>query len=95
MKITVDEDYNISVSGEIEYSYRDGLLKIVNKVVPATQQPGTPVSGGTGAVSYSSALSGKVAVKTGDTTPVGWFLGLFATAAMLAGAAVHLKRRKR
>ena len=95
LKITVDEDYNISVSGEIEYSYRDGLLKIVNKVVPATPQPGTPVSGGTGAVSYSSALSGKVAVKTGDTTPVGWFLGLFATAAMLAGAAVHLKRRKR
>ena len=95
LKITVDEDYNISVSGEIEYSYRDGLLKIVNKVVPATQQPGTPVSGGTGAVSYSSALSGKVAVKTGDTTPVGWFLGLFATAAMLAGAAVHLKRRER
>lgn len=95
LKITVDEDYNFSVSGEIEYSYKDGLLKIVNKVVPATPQPGTPVSGGTGAVSYSSALSGKVAVKTGDTTPVGWFLGLFATAAMLAGAAVHLKRRKR
>ena len=95
LKITVDEDYNISVSGEIEYSYRDGLLKIVNKVVPVTPQPGTPVSGGTGAVSYSSALSGKVAVKTGDTTPVGWFLGLFATAAILAGAAVYLKRRKR
>ena len=95
LKITVDEDYNISVSGEIEYSYRDGLLKIVNKVVPVTPQPGTPVSGGTGAVSYSSALSGKVAVKTGDTTPVGWFLGLFATATILAGAAVHLKRRKR
>ena len=99
LKITVDEDYNFSVSGEIEYSYKDGLLKIVNKVVPVTvtPQPGTPtsVSGGTGAVSYSSALSGKVAVKTGDTTPVGWFLGLFATAAMLAGAAVHLKRRKR
>ena len=95
LKITVDEDYNISVSGEIEYSYRDGLLKIVNKVVPVTPQPGTPVSGGTGAVSYSSTLSGKVAVKTGDTTPVGWFLGLFATAAMLAGAAVYLKRRKR
>ncbi len=95
LKITVDEDYNFSVSGEIEYSYRDGLLKIVNKVVPVTPQPRTPVSGGTGAVSYSSALSGKVAVKTGDTTPVGWFLGLFATAAIMAGAAVHLKRRKR
>ena len=97
MTIAVDEDYNISVSGEIDYSYSDDLLKIVNKVVPVTPQPENSVSGGGGStpVSYSSALSGKVAVKTGDSTPIGLFVGLFVAAAALAGAAVYLKRRKK
>ena len=101
--IAVDEDYNISVSGEIDYSYSDDLLKIVNKVVnkvvSVTPQPENSVSGGGGGgstpVSYSSALSGKVAVKTGDSTPIGLFVGLFVAAAALAGAAVYLKRRKK
>lgn len=48
--------------------------------------PSTPSNNGT---------TTKTAVKTGDTTPVGAFVGLFAAAAIVAGAAVYFKRRKR
>lgn len=48
--------------------------------------PSTPSNNGT---------TTKTAVKTGDTTPVSAFVGLFAAAAIVAGAAVYFKRRKR
>lgn len=51
-----------------------------------SSNPSTPVNNGT---------TTKTAVKTGDTTPVGAFAGLFAAAAIVAGAAVYFKRRKR
>mgnify|MGYP000205297211 CR=1 FL=1 len=62
--IKVDDDYNFSVSGEIDYSYKGGLLKIVNKATPSTPSSGTPVSGGSTPASYSSA-GRKKAKKTG------------------------------
>ena len=94
--IVVDDDYNFSVSGEIEYSYGDGLLKIVNKVVPSTPSSGTPVSGGSTPNSYSSALSGKVAVKTGDNTPIGAYAAVLVIAALaIAGGIVYKKKKKK
>lgn len=94
--IVVDDDYNFSVSGEIEYSYGNGLLKIVNKVVPSTPSSGTPVSGGTTPNSYSSALSGKVAVKTGDNTPIGAYAAILVIAALaIAGGVVYKKKKKK
>ena len=93
--IVVDDDYNFSVSGKIEYSYGDGLLKIVNKVVPSTPSSGTPVSGGSTPNSYSSALSGKVAVKTGDNTPIGAYATVLVIAALaIAGGIYYKKKRK-
>ena len=94
--IVVDDDYNFSVSGEIEYSYGNGLLKIVNKVVPSTPSSGTPVSGGTTPNSYSNALSGKVAVKTGDNTPIGAYAAVLVIAALaIAGGIVYKKKKKK
>ena len=94
--IVVDDDYNFSVSGEIEYSYGNGLLKIVNKVVPSTPSSGTPVSGGSTPNSYSSALSGKVAVKTGDNTPIGAYAAVLVIAALaIAGGIVYKKKKKK
>ena len=55
-------------------------------VTKTPSNPSTPVNNGT---------TTKTAVKTGDTTPVGAFVGLFAAAAIVAGAAVYFKRRKR
>lgn len=93
--IVVDDDYNFSVSGEIEYSYGNGLLKIVNKVVPSTPSSGTPVSGGSTPNSYSSALSGKVAVKTGDNTPISAYAAVLVIAALaIAGGIFYKKKRK-
>ena len=54
-------------------------------VTKTPSDPSTPVNNGT---------TTKTAVKTGDTTPVGAFVGLFAAAAIIAGAAVYFKRRK-
>ena len=54
-------------------------------VTKTPSNPSTPVNNGT---------TTKTAVKTGDTTPVGAFVGLFAAAAIIAGAAVYFKRRK-
>lgn len=93
--IKVDDDYNFSVSGEIDYSYKGGLLKIVNKATTSTPSSGTPVSGGSTPASYSSALSGKVAVKTGDNTPIGAYAAVFVIAALaIAGGIFYKKKRK-
>ena len=93
--IKVDDDYNFSVSGEIDYSYKGGLLKIVNKATPSTPSSGTPASGGSTPASYSSALSGKVAVKTGDNTPIGAYAAVFVIAALaIAGGIFYKKKRK-
>lgn len=94
--IEVDDDYNFSVDGEIEYSYNNGLLKIVNKVVPSdSTTPGTSGGGGSTPASYSSALSGKVAVKTGDNTPIGAYAAVLVIAALaIAGGIFYKKKRK-
>ena len=93
--IKVDDDYNFSVSGEIDYSYKGGLLKIVNKATTSTPSSGTPVSGGSTPASYSSALSGKVAVKTGDNTPIGAYAAVLVIAALaIAGGIFYKKKRK-
>ena len=94
--IEVDDDYNFSVDGEIEYSYNNGLLKIVNKVVPSdSTTPGTSGGGGSTPASYSSALSGKVAVKTGDNTPIGAYATVLVIAALaIAGGIFYKKKRK-
>ena len=94
--IEVDDDYNFSVNGEIEYSYNNGLLKIVNKVVPdGSTTPGTSGGGGSTPASYSAALSGKVAVKTGDNTPIGAYVAVLVIAALaIAGGIYYKKKRK-
>ena len=94
--IEVDDDYNFSVDGEIEYSYNNGLLKIVNKVVPSdSTTPGTSGGGGSTPASYSAALSGKVAVKTGDNTPIGAYAAVLVIAALaIAGGIYYKKKRK-
>ena len=94
--IEVDDDYNFSVDGEIEYSYNNGLLKIVNKVVPSdSTTPGTSGGGGSTPASYSAALSGKVAVKTGDNTPIGAYAAVLVIAALaIAGGIFYKKKRK-
>ena len=94
--IEVDDDYNFSVNGEIEYSYNNGLLKIVNKVVPSdSTTPGTSGGGGSTPASYSAALSGKVAVKTGDNTPIGAYAAVLVIAALaIAGGIYYKKKRK-
>lgn len=93
--IKVDDDYNFSVSGEIDYSYKGGLLKIVNKATTSTPSSGTPVSGDSTPASYSSALSGKVAVKTGDNTPIGAYAAVLVIAALaIAGGIFYKKKRK-
>lgn len=119
--ITVDDDYNISMEGAIDYSYNDDLLDIVNKPVEVTPtpsatptpdasvtpQPGGSTGGGStgggsssgGTLSGSSAntyntLSGKVAVKTGDDTPIALYVVLMVVAAALSGGVVYRKRRK-
>lgn len=94
--IEVDDDYNFSVDGEIEYSYNNGLLKIVNKVVPGgSTTPGTSGGGGSTPASYSAALSGKVAVKTGDNTPIGAYAAVLVIAALaIAGGIYYKKKRK-
>ena len=94
--IEVDDDYNFSVDGEIEYSYNSGLLKIVNKVVPGgSTTPGTSGGGGSTPASYSAALSGKVAVKTGDNTPIGAYAAVLVIAALaIAGGIYYKKKRK-
>ena len=88
--IKVDDDYNFSVSGEIDYSYKGGLLKIVNKATTSTPSSGTPVSGGSTPASYSSALSGKVAVKTGDNTPIGAYAAVLVIAALAIAGGIFV-----
>ena len=57
------------------------------KVTPTPGTPNTPNTTG--------GFSGKSAVRTGDSTPIGGFIALFAVAAVIAGAAVFFKRRRK
>ena len=57
------------------------------KVTPTPGTPNTPNTTG--------GFSGKSAVRTGDSTPIGGFIALFAAAAVIAGAAVFFKRRRK
>ena len=57
------------------------------KVTPTPGTPNTPNTTG--------GVSGKSAVRTGDSTPIGSFIALFAAAAVIAGAAVFFKRRRK
>ena len=60
------------------------------KVTPTPGTPNTPNTPNT-----SGGFSGKSAVRTGDSTPIGGFIALFAAAAVIAGAAVFFKRRRK
>ena len=60
------------------------------KVTPAPGTPNTPNTPNT-----TGGFSGKSAVRTGDSTPIGGFIALFAAAAVIAGAAVFFKRRRK
>lgn len=55
--------------------------------------PGTPNTPNT--PNTAGGFSGKSAVRTGDSTPIGGFIALFAAAAVIAGAAVFFKRRRK
>ena len=73
-------------------------ITITNTVISTTPTPTpapstTPGSDTPG--SSSGGISGSSPVKTGDSTPVGLFIGLFAAAAVITGAVVYLKRRKK
>lgn len=57
------------------------------KVTPTPGTPNTPNTTG--------GFSGKSAVRTGDSTPIGGFIALFAAAAVIAGAAVFFNRRRK
>ena len=57
------------------------------KVTPTPGTPNTPNTTG--------GFSGKSAVRTGDSTPIGGFIALFAAAAVIAGVAVFFKRRRK
>ena len=60
------------------------------KVTPTPGTPNTPNTPTT-----TGGFSGKSAVRTGDSTPIGGFIALFAAAAVIAGAAVFFKRRRK
>ena len=60
------------------------------KVTPTPGTPNTPNTPNT-----TGGFSGKSAVRTGDSTPIGGFIALFAAAAVIAGAAVFFKRRRK
>ena len=60
------------------------------KVTPTPGTPNTPNTPNT-----TGGFSGKSAVRTGDSTPIGGFIALFAAAAVIAGVAVFFKRRRK
>lgn len=100
VKITVDEDYNISIKSSAECSIKGDVLKYVNRVVKTTPVPASGGSGGSGGPGGGSAgtlntLSGKVAVKTGDDTPIGMYIAILLLAALaVTGTVVYTKKKK-
>ena len=60
------------------------------KITPTPGTPNTPNTPNT-----TGGFSGKSAVRTGDSTPIGGFIALFAAAAVIAGATVFFKRRRK
>ena len=80
-QVTFDDD-NISA---------DVIITNTEDTPEITPTPGTPNTPNT----PNNGTSRKAGVKTGDSTPIGMFVGLFAAAAIIAGAAVFFKRRKK
>ena len=82
MQVTFDDD---NISADVVITNSENTPKVTP--TPTTTTPNTPVT--------QSGSTTKSAVKTGDSTPIGMFVGLFAAAAVIAGAAVFFKRRKK
>ena len=92
--------FEVGGEGNVVFQPEDDekTITITNTVISTTPTPTpapstTPGSDTLG--SSSGGISGSSPVKTGDSTPVGLFIGLFAAAAVIAGAVVYLKRRKK
>ena len=82
MQVTFDDD---NISADVVITNSENTPEVTP--TPTTTTPNTPVT--------QSGSTTKSAVKTGDSTPIGMFVGLFAVAAVIAGAAVFFKRRKK
>ncbi|MBU5679126.1 DUF5979 domain-containing protein, partial [Blautia sp. MSJ-9] len=82
MQVTFDDD---NISADVVITNSENTPEVTP--TPTTTTPNTPVT--------QSGSTTKSAVKTGDSTPIGMFVGLFAAAAVIAGAAVFFKRRKK
>lgn len=92
--------FEVGGEGNVVFQPADDekTITITNTVISTTPTPTpapstTPGSDTPG--SSSGGISGSSPVKTGDSTPVGLFIGLFAAAAVITGAVVYLKRRKK
>ena len=92
--------FEVGGEGNVVFQPADDekTITITNTVISTTPTPTsapsiTPGSDTPG--SSSGGISGSTPVKTGDNTPVGLFIGLFAAAAVIAGVVVYLKRRKK
>ena len=79
-QVTLNDD---NLSANVVITNKENSTKV-------TPTPGTPNTPNT-----TGGFSGKSAVRTGDSTPIGGFIALFAAAAVIAGAAVFFKRRRK
>ena len=79
-QVTLNDD---NLSANVVITNKENSTKV-------TPTPGTPNTPNT-----TGGFSGKSAVRTGDSTPIGGFIALFAVAAVIAGAAVFFKRRRK
>ena len=79
-QVTLNDD---NLSANVVITNKESSTKV-------TPTPGTPNTPNT-----TGGFSGKSAVRTGDSTPIGGFIALFAAAAVIAGAAVFFKRRRK
>ena len=90
--------FEVGGEGNVVFQPEDDekTITITNTVVSTTPTPAPSITPGSDTPgSSSSGISGSSPVKTGDSTPVGLFIGLFAAAAVIAGVVVYLKRRKK
>ena len=79
-QVTLNDD---NLSANVVITNKENSTKV-------TPTPGTPNTPNT-----TGGFSGKSAVRTGDSTPIGGFIALFAAAAVIAGVAVFFKRRRK
>ena len=79
-QVTLNDD---NLSANVVITNKENSTKV-------TPTPGTPNTPNT-----TGGFSGKSAVRTGDSTPIGGFIALFAAAAVITGAAVFFKRRRK